>query len=85
MIQEELLRSSIFFKEKFHMKDLGVLMKYILGIEVVRSKRGIFLSQQKYVLCLLEDSRLLGSKLYETPMIQSVKLVAGEGEFLDDP
>ncbi|XP_019194725.1 PREDICTED: uncharacterized protein LOC109188474 [Ipomoea nil] len=72
-----------FLKVKFHTKDLGVL-KYFLGIEVVHSKRGIFLSQRKYVLDLLEDSRLLGSKPYETPMDQSVKLVTSEWELLED-
>ncbi|XP_019166979.1 PREDICTED: uncharacterized protein LOC109162750 [Ipomoea nil] len=73
-----------FLKKKFHTKDLGVL-KYFLGIEVVRSKKGIFLSQRKYVLDLLEESVLLGSKPCETPMDQSVKLVVGEGEPLEDP
>lgn len=37
---------------KFKIKDLGKL-KYFLGIKVVRSKHGIFLSQRKYVLDLL--------------------------------
>ncbi|XP_019179162.1 PREDICTED: uncharacterized protein LOC109174378 [Ipomoea nil] len=73
-----------FLKEKFHTKDLGVL-KYFLGIEVIRSKRGIFLSQRKYVLDLLEESGLLGSKPCETPMDQGVKLIPSEGEPLEDP
>ncbi|RVW66431.1 Retrovirus-related Pol polyprotein from transposon TNT 1-94 [Vitis vinifera] len=41
-----------FMHSKFHTKDLGEL-KYFLGIEVSRSKKGMFLSQRKYVLdCL---------------------------------
>ena len=40
---------------KFHTKDLGEL-KYFLGIEVSRSKKGMFLSQRKYVLDLLEET-----------------------------
>ena len=36
---------------EFEMKDLGNL-KYFLGIEVLRSKRGIFMNQKKYVLDL---------------------------------
>ena len=33
---------------QFHTKDLGML-KYFLGVEIMRSKRGIFLSQRKCV------------------------------------
>ena len=36
------------------MKDLGTL-KYFLGIEVSRSQHGLFLSQQKYTLYLLNE------------------------------
>ena len=41
-----------FLHGQFHTKDLGML-KYFLGVEVMRSKRGIFLFQRKYVLDLL--------------------------------
>ena len=41
------------------MKDLGPL-KYFLGIEVFRSSEGIFLSQIKYVLDLLQETGMLG-------------------------
>jgi hypothetical protein len=34
-------------KERFAMTDLGK-MKYFLGIEVIQSKQGIFIHQQKY-------------------------------------
>ncbi|KAI3821225.1 hypothetical protein L1987_08786 [Smallanthus sonchifolius] len=44
------LKASLF--QEFEMKDLGRL-KYFLGIEVLRSKRGIFICQKKYVLDLL--------------------------------
>ncbi|XP_031106257.1 uncharacterized protein LOC116010903 [Ipomoea triloba] len=72
-----------FLGAEFHTKDLGVL-KYSLGIEVARSKKGIFLSQRKYVLDLLDDTGLLGSIPCDTPMEQGVKLVAGEGEVFED-
>lgn len=40
--------------KEFEIKDLGFL-KYFLGIEVARSRQGIFICQRKYVLDLLKD------------------------------
>ena len=40
-----------FLQSQFHTKDLGML-RYFLGIEFMRSKHEIFLSQRKYVLDL---------------------------------
>ena len=50
-----------FLQSQFHTKDLGML-RYFLGIEVMRSKHGIFLSQRKYVLDILSETRKLGGK-----------------------
>ena len=44
-----------FLHSQFHTKDLGML-KYFLGVKVMRSKRRIFLSQRKYVLDLLPET-----------------------------
>ena len=53
-----------FLRGQFHTKDLGML-KYFLGIEVMRSKHEIFLSQRKYVLdCLKKE---IGSKAMWLP------------------
>jgi len=40
---------------QFEMKDIGKL-KYFIGIEVAYSKKGIFISQRKYVLDLLKET-----------------------------
>ena len=50
-----------FLHGQFHTKDLGML-KYFLGIEVMRSKHRIFLSQRKYVLDLLSETGKLAIK-----------------------
>ena len=62
-----------YLQNSFRTKDLGKL-RYLLSIEVARSKEGISLSQRKYVLDILEETGLLGSKLVETPMDLNVKL-----------
>ena len=54
-------------------KDLGSL-RYFLGIEVVRSKQGTFISQKKYVLDHLKETSFLGCKLAKTPIEVNHKL-----------
>ena len=41
--------------QQFRIKDLGDL-KYFLGIEFSRSKAGIYMSQRKYALDILQDT-----------------------------
>ncbi|KAG7536931.1 Reverse transcriptase RNA-dependent DNA polymerase [Arabidopsis suecica] len=67
----------------FDIKDLGVL-KYFLGIEVCRSKEGLFLSQRKYALDLLKLTGKLGAKPVDTPLEQGYK-VNRKGEKDDTP
>lgn len=68
-------------KEYLHsviqVKDLGNL-KYFLGIEVARSKAGIYLNQRKYTLDLLSDAKITGVKPCDTPMEQHVRLTTAE-------
>ncbi|RVW76743.1 Retrovirus-related Pol polyprotein from transposon TNT 1-94 [Vitis vinifera] len=59
-------------------KDLGNL-KYFLGMEIARSKKGIAVSQRKYVLDLLNETGMLGCKPAETPMDTTVKLEESDG------
>ena len=55
-----------FLHSQFHTKDLGML-KYFLGVEVMRSKQRILLSQRKYVLDMLSKTGKLGAKPCSTP------------------
>ena len=77
----ELLKS--YLNKHFHMKDLGLLL-YFLGIEVARFKEGVCLSQRKYVLDLLDEIGLKGSKPVDTPMDSNVKFSKTEGEDFKD-
>jgi hypothetical protein len=65
-LQEHLAR-------EFEMKDLGEL-KYFLGIEVSRSNKGIFLSQRKYALDLLNETGMTACSPASTPMEENLKL-----------
>ena len=51
----------------FEVKDLGQ-MWYFLGMEVARSRKGISISQRKYVLDLLIETGMLGCKPSDTPI-----------------
>ena len=69
----EIQRLKTYFSNEFEIKDLRSL-KYFLGIEVACSKRGIFISQQKYIFDLLKETGMLGCKPVETPIEQNHKL-----------
>lgn len=56
--------------QNFKMKDLGVL-KYFLGIEVMRLNKGIILNQRKYALELIADLGLGDAKSVCTPLEQN--------------
>ena len=71
--EEEIADLQRYLASEFKMKNLGGL-KYFLGIEVARSKQGIFLSQRKYVLDLLAETGMLGCKPADTLIAQNVKL-----------
>ena len=60
------------------------MLKYFLGVYVMRSKQGILLSQRKYVLHMLFETGKLGAKPCSTPMARNVQLTKGE-ELFEDP
>ncbi|RVW45970.1 Soluble starch synthase 3, chloroplastic/amyloplastic [Vitis vinifera] len=70
---EELQNLKKYLSEEFEIKDLGNL-KYFLGMEVARSRKGIVVSQRKYILDLLKETGMLGCKLIDTPMDSQKKL-----------
>lgn len=61
----------------FSIKDLGPL-KYFLGIEVVRSKRGFIIIQRKYTLDILEDCYVQDCRPSDFPMEQNIRLKSPE-------
>ncbi|XP_031263762.1 uncharacterized protein LOC116121996 [Pistacia vera] len=69
----ELERLKMKLANDFEIKDLGTL-KYFLGMEFATSKEGIFVNQRKYVLDLLVETSLLGSKAAKTPIETNMKL-----------
>ena len=49
-------------------------LKYFFGMEFARSKKGIFISERKYILDLLSEMGLLGCKVVKTPIEPNLKL-----------
>jgi Reverse transcriptase (RNA-dependent DNA polymerase) len=70
--EEEMHRLEEKLSQEFETKNLGRL-KYFLGIEVMRSEEGIFLSQRKYVLNLLKELGMLECKPTDSPMVPNTK------------
>jgi len=70
--------------QQFRIKDLGDL-KYFLGTEFSRSKAGIYMSQRKYALDILQDIGLTGARPDKSPMEQYFKLTPDDEELLKDP
>ena len=72
-----------YLSSEFEMKDLGHL-KYFLGIEVPRSDKGIFLSQRKYALDLLQETGMSACQPADTPVEEGLKLCVETNQVLVD-
>ena len=48
-------------------------------MEIAQLKKGIAISQDKYILNLLNETRMIGCKPTETPMDTTVKLEESDG------
>ena len=64
------------------MKDLGEL-RYFLGIEIVRTKEGIWLSQRQYALDMLSKYGMAGCKPSPMNLDQNLNLRADKGQVLE--
>ena len=58
---------------EFEIKDLGSL-RYFLGMEVTQSKKGIVVSQRKYVLDFLKEIGMSGCRPVDIPIDPNQKL-----------
>lgn len=62
----------------FSLKDMGQL-HFFLGMEVIPTTAGLFLSQHKYIHYILSKTNMLGAKEVSTPLstTMALKLVDG--------
>lgn len=70
-------------KSKLHIKDLGQ-PQHFLGIEVLRNRQGVYLSQKKYLLNMIEVIGLTHAKLSESPLKTGTKRLPEEGNHMED-
>ena len=82
--QEIIFKAKTILKKHFKLKDLGDL-KIFLGLELSRSKEGIFMCHGHYTLSILEDCGMLACKPSLIPMETNNKLTANSGTKLVDP
>ena len=59
------------------------MLRYILGVVVTRSKKGIFLFQRKYVFNLLTETREMGAMPYSAPIVPNLQPTKNEKLFKD--
>ncbi|GKD41648.1 retrovirus-related pol polyprotein from transposon RE2 [Tanacetum coccineum] len=73
------------FPSYFALKDLGTL-SYFLGVEVIPSLHGLYLSQREYIVIdLLERAKMSKAKPVSTPMVADFILTLHSGELIDNP
>jgi histone deacetylase 1/2 len=68
---------------KFSIKDLGSL-HFFLGVEVIPTAAGLFLTQHKYIRDLLAKTSMDGARDVTTPLSTSVSLQLDDGSSFVD-
>lgn len=79
----EIKKMKSYLAREFEIKDLKQL-RYFLVIEVAHFKRGIFISQRKYTLDLVNETCMLGCKPSTTPLDPNQKFKEDDGDRLID-
>ncbi|KAK1677814.1 hypothetical protein QYE76_038662 [Lolium multiflorum] len=69
---------------EFSMSDLGDV-HHFLGVNVQRTPRGLFLSQQQYALEILERANMTNCNPISTPIDTKCKLSGTDGKLFADP
>ena len=80
---DKLMKFKEYLGQQFHMKNLGKL-KYFLGIEVARTEEGIFFSQRKYIMDIIDDMDLREARPACTPVEQNHKIASDQSPLLPD-
>ena len=71
-------------RNEFDIKDLGFL-HFFLGIQITKTKAGLFLSQEKYIQDLLKKIEMLDSKSVVTPYLPYSRLLKDDGQPYNNP
>ena len=70
--------------KRFSIKDMGTLHQF-LGIEVISTPKGLFLSQHHHITDILTRFHMEGEKEVATPLSSTETLVANDGSTHVDP
>ena len=73
-----------FFSQQFEMKYLGHL-SYLLGLEIVHSIDGLYITKVKYASKLLSRVGLTNSKTVDIPVELNAHLTPSGGKLLSNP
>lgn len=73
-----------YLNKTFTIKDLG-FARYFLGLEILRDQNDTYVNERKYIMDILSDTGLMGSKPVQTPLPKGIKLSAYTGDPLPDP